>query len=71
MNTDYVNRQNDEEIINILNSILSNGNWNIETVNEAILCKLMEIRGTPIKYSKSFRNIEKDYESWKNTPQLT
>jgi len=66
MSTNYINRENDEEIIDIMNSILSNGKMQVETINEAVLVKLMELRGTPIKYDKSFRNIDKDYERWKN-----
>ena len=66
MSTNSINRTNDEEIIDIMNSILSNGNMQVETINEAILVKLMELRGTPIKYNKTFRNIDEDYERWKN-----
>ena len=67
MSTNFVNRTNDEEIINIMNSILSNGKMQVETVNEAVLVKLMELRGTPIKYDKTLRNIDGDYERWKNS----
>jgi len=49
-----------------MNSILSNGKMQVETINEAVLVKLMELRGTPVKYDKSFRNIDEDYERWKN-----
>jgi len=49
-----------------MNSILSGGKMQVETINEAVLVKLMELRGTPIKYDKTFRDIDKDYESWKN-----
>jgi len=66
MSTNYINRENDEEIIDIMNSILSNGKMQVETINEAVLIKLMELRGTPIKYAKTFRNIDEDYERWKN-----
>jgi hypothetical protein len=66
MSTNYINRENDEEIIDIMNSILSNGKMQVETINESVLVKLMELRGTPIKYDKSFRNIDEDYERWKN-----
>ena len=66
MSTNYINRENDEEIIDIMNSILSNGKMQVETFNEAVLIKLMELRGTPIKYAKTFRNIDEDYERWKN-----
>ena len=66
MSKNYINRENDEEIIDIMNSILSNGKMQVEPSNEAVLVKLMELRGTPIEYDKSFRNIDEDYERWKN-----
>lgn len=66
MSLNFINRSNDEEIIDIMNSILSNGNMQVETINEAVLVKLMELRGTPIKYDKSLRNIDEDYLRWKN-----
>ena len=66
MSTNFVDRKNDEEIINLINSILSNGKMQVETINEAVLVKLMEIRNTPIKYDKSFRDIDKDFERWQN-----
>lgn len=66
MSTNYIDRSNDEEIIDIMNSILSEGKMRVETINEAVLVKLMELRGTPIKYDKTFRNIDEDYERWKN-----
>ena len=66
MSTNFVDRKNDEEIIDLINSILSNGKMQVETINEAVLVKLMEIRNTPIKYDKSFRDIDKDFERWKN-----
>jgi len=66
MSTNYIDRSNDEEIIDIMNSILSEGKMRVETINEAILVKLMELRGTPIKYDKTYRNIDEDYERWKN-----
>jgi len=43
-----------------MNSILSGGKMQVETINEAVLVKLMELRGTPIKYDKTFRDIDKD-----------
>jgi len=66
MSTNFVDRKNDEEIIDIINSILSNGKMQVETINEAVLVKLMEIRNTPIKYDKSYRDIDKDFERWQN-----
>ena len=61
MSTNFVDRKNDEEIIDLINSILSNGKMQVETINEAVLVKLMEIRNTPIKYDKSYRDIDKDF----------
>lgn len=66
MSTNYIDRSNDEEIIDIMNSILSKGKMRVETIDEAVLVKLMELRGTPIKYDKTYRDIDKDYERWKN-----
>ena len=66
MSTNYIDRSNDEEIIDIMNSILSEGKLRVETINESVLVKLMELRGTPIKYDKTYRDIDKDYERWKN-----
>ena len=39
---------------------------NVETVNESVLCKLMELRGTPIKVDKTLRDIDKDFKEWQN-----
>jgi hypothetical protein len=66
MSIKCVNREHDEEIIDIVNNIFSEGKMRVETINESILVKLMELRGTPIKYVKTFRNIDDDYERWKN-----
>jgi hypothetical protein len=66
MSTKFVDRKNDEEIIDLINSILSNGKMQVETINEAVLVKLMEIRNTPIKYDKSYRDIDKDFERWQS-----
>ena len=66
MSKSFVNRKRDEEIIDIMNSILSNAVFNVETVSESILCKLMELRGTPIKYDKTLRDINKDFKEWQN-----
>ena len=66
MSTNFVDRKNDEEIIDLVNSIFSNGKMQVETKNEAVLVKLMEIRNTPIKYDKSYRDIDKDFERWQS-----
>lgn len=67
MSIDFIDRSRDEEIINILNSILSNADFTVETINESILVKLMELRGTPIKNYKTVRNIEQDFNNWNRT----
>ena len=64
MSLNYVDRSNDEEIIDIVRSIFTEGNMEVETLNEAILVALMKKRGTPITVSKSWRDIEKDYAEW-------
>lgn len=64
MAVNYIDRSRDEEIIGIVRSILSSGVWNVETIHEAVLLKLMELRGTPIKSNKILRDIDRDYELW-------
>ena len=66
MSKEYVNRENDEEIIDIIRTILSRGSWEVETIYESILAALMEKRGTPISGYSSCRDIKEDFESWKN-----
>lgn len=66
MSKHYLDRSNDEEIIDIIQSIMSQGTMDVETVNESILVELMEKRGTPIYYRKSHRDIKQDFEAWKN-----
>ena len=66
MSTKFVDRKHDEEIIDIVNSILSNAHFEVETINEAVLVKLMELRGTPIKYDRTLRDIDEDFECWQN-----
>ena len=66
MSTKPVNRSCDEEIIDIVRSIMSHGSMVVETVNESVLIKLMELRGTPIAFEKTHRDIEVDFEYWLN-----
>jgi len=56
MSIRYVNRGNDEEIMDIVRCVLDNGSGHAETFNEKVLIKLMQIRNTPIK------NMEFDQE---------
>jgi hypothetical protein len=48
MSTNYINRLHDEEIIDIVRSVMDNGTGKAETANEHILIKLMQLRGTPM-----------------------
>ncbi|MCP4255525.1 MAG: hypothetical protein GY775_19390 [Candidatus Scalindua sp.] len=57
-----VNRDNDEEIINLVKTILDAADFTVETINESVLVKLMELRNTPIRYDKTYRDIDKDYQ---------
>ena len=65
MSLDYVNRSHDEEIIDILRSVLDNGTGKAETINEHLLIKLMQLRGTPIKSFKfDQKRVDFYYNSW-------
>ena len=62
-NKEIVNRQNDDEIIDIMRYILSH-NMIVETESEAVLIRLMELRQTPIVYKTSFVNIDQCYQTY-------
>ncbi len=57
-----IDRQRDDRIIETVRSIMSAGDMTVETTNEACLVKMMELRGTPIEYTRSFRDIDADWE---------
>ena len=66
MSTNYVNRANDEEIIDILRSVLNNGSGEAETANEHVLIKLMQIRNTPIlNFEFDQERVDYLYNNWK------
>jgi hypothetical protein len=65
MSTNYVNRINDEDIIDIVKSVLNNGTAKAETQNEHILIKLMQIRNTPIVNMEfNQERVDKLYDLW-------
>ena len=65
MSTNYVNRSNDEEIIDIVRSVMDNGTGKAETFNEHILIKLMQLRGTPMTSFKFDQGrVDFHYEKW-------
>jgi hypothetical protein len=67
MSLNYVNRANDEEIIDIVRSVLDNGTGKAETANEHILIKLMQIRNTPITNMEFDQtNVDFHYNIWIN-----
>ena len=65
MSTNYVNRINDEDIIDIVRSVLNNGTGKAETPNEHILIKLMQIRNTPINNMEfDQEKVDFQYNGW-------
>ena len=65
MSTRYINRSNDEDIIDILRSVLDNGSGKAETFNEHLLIKLMQIRNTPIKNLEfNQERVDNIYQQW-------
>jgi len=53
----------DSEIVDLVHSIMNNGTFRAETINESILFKLMEYRGTPLTLDTTGynRDIEADW----------
>lgn len=53
----------DSEIVDLVVKIMGNGTFRAETINESILYKLLELRGTPIKLNTDGynRDIEADW----------
>ena len=69
MSINYVNRINDEEIIDIVRSVMDNGTGIAETFNEKLLIKLMQLRGTPMTTFKFDQNdVDDCYNKWKAEP---
>ena len=65
MSLQHINRINDEEIIDIVQSVLDNGTGRAETANEHILIKLMQIRGTPItSFTFNQERVDSLYDKW-------
>ena len=50
------------DIIDYVQKIMGNGTMVVETVNESILVKLMEIIGKHMPIEKSYRDIDKDFK---------
>ena len=61
-----IDRRYDDEIINIVRSVLDNGSGIAETFNEHVLIKLMQLRGTPIfNFKFSQEKVDKLFVNWK------
>ena len=72
MSRKYVNRSNDEEIIDIVRSIMDNGTGKAETANEHILIKLMQLRGTPMtSFDCEQERVDFHYCMWKKESNTT
>ena len=66
MNKHYVNRANDEEIIDIARDVMDNGTGKAETANEHILIKLMQLRNTPINnFDFDQDRVDSFYNQWR------
>jgi hypothetical protein len=66
MSTYYINRSNDEEIIDIMRSVMDNGTGKAETPNEHILIKLMQIRRTPMNtFTFNQERVDFHYNMWR------
>jgi len=71
MSTNYINRSKDEEIIDIVRSVLNNGTGKAETFNEHILIKLMQLRNTPItSFDFDQDRVDAFYNGWINEEVL-
>ena len=71
MSNHYVNRQHDEDIIDIMRSVMDNGTGKAETYNEHLLIKLMQIRNTPIKNLAYVQaRVDNAYKDWINRDQV-
>lgn len=57
------NYKYDSEIADIVYKIFNSGNFHNETVNESLLVKLFELRGTPLNVDKTkyCRDVEEDW----------
>jgi len=65
MNTNYIDRSGDEEIIDIVRSVMDNGTGKAETANEHILIRLMQIRGTPMtSFEFDQERVDFHYNQW-------
>ena len=66
MSVNFIDRIHDEEIIDIVRSVMDNGTGKAETANEHILLKLMQLRGTPMtSFEYDQKRVDFLYKQWK------
>lgn len=71
MSVRYIDRIRDEEIIDIVRSVMDNGTGKAETANEHILIKLMQLRGTPMdSFTFDQAAVDFHYELWVNDTHI-
>jgi hypothetical protein len=58
-----IDKSNDEKIVDLVVEIMGNGTFVVETINESLLFKYLEMRGTPLTLDRSVigRDINKDW----------
>jgi hypothetical protein len=61
---EYKRTFTDKDIVDHFIKIIGNGTFRVETFNEAVLVKMLELRGTPIPLEKSGRNINIDWDEY-------
>jgi len=72
MSVQYINRRYDEEIIDIVRSVLDNGSGKAESAYEHILIKLMQIRNTPIiNFEFDQDRVDYHYNQWRKEDKET
>lgn len=71
MSLNYINRNNDEEIIDIVRRIMDNGTGKAETAYEHILIKLLQLRGTPMTcFEFDQKRVDFHFAHWKNESSI-
>ncbi len=67
MSTEHIDRSHDEEIIDIVRSMMDSGTRKAETANEHILIKLIQLRGTPMtSFEFNQEKVDFHYENWRD-----
>jgi len=66
MSINHISRKYDEEIIDLVRSVMDNGTGKAETDNEHVLIKLMQLRGTPMtSFLFEQARVDQCFETWK------